>query len=116
MALPDYLIIGAMKCGTSTLAVQLGAQPGLFMTTPKEPNFFSDDVIYSRGAAWYQALFDDAKPGDIKGEASTHYTKLPTHPDTLSRLRNLLALLTIRMPRFGVDTKPPPTACTEGGG
>ena len=90
MALPDYLIIGAMKCGTSTLAVQLGAQPGLFMTTPKEPNFFSDDAIYSRGATWYQALFDDAKPGDIKGEASTHYTKLPTHPDTLSRLRNLL--------------------------
>ncbi len=60
MSLPDFLIVGAMKCGTSTLAAQLGAQPGLFMTTPKEPNFFSDDDVYARGMAWYRALFDAA--------------------------------------------------------
>lgn len=90
MTLPDFLIIGAMKCGTSTLAAQLGAQPGLFMTTPKEPNFFSDDDIHARGAGWYRALFDDAAPGDIKGEASTHYTKLPTYPQTIPRMQALL--------------------------
>lgn len=90
MALPDYLIIGAMKCGTSTLAAQLGAQPGLFMTTPKEPNYFSDDDIFARGPGWYQSLFDDAAPGDLKGEASTHYTKLPTLPDALPRLTAML--------------------------
>ncbi|MEM8580249.1 MAG: sulfotransferase, partial [Pseudomonadota bacterium] len=43
MRRPDYIVIGAMKCGTSTLAAQLGAQTGLFMTDPKEPNYFSDD-------------------------------------------------------------------------
>jgi len=83
---PDYIIIGAMKCGTSTLAAQLGAQEGVFMTTPKEPNFFSDDDVHAKGLAWYQDLFATAHPDDLKGEASTHYTKLPTHPETLARL------------------------------
>jgi len=83
---PDYIIIGAMKCGTSTLAAQLGAQAGIFMTSPKEPNFFSDDAVYARGLDWYANLFAAAGPDDIKGEASTHYTKLPDHPQTVARL------------------------------
>lgn len=95
MALPDFLIIGAMKCGTSTLQAQLARQPGIFMSTPKEPNFFSDDEIYAKGASWYEALFDGASPNDLKGEASTHYTKLPSYPQTLSRLKQ-----TIDEPKF----------------
>lgn len=90
MALPDFIIVGAMKCGTSTLAAQLGAQPGLFMTTPKEPNFFSDDDVYAKGPDWYKELFSEAGPDDIKGEASTHYTKKPTHPEALARMRQML--------------------------
>ena len=84
--MPDFIVVGAMKCGTSTLQSQLAAQPGIFMTTPKEPNYFSDDAVFARGPAWYGALFAGANPGDLKGEASTHYTKLPTHPLTLARL------------------------------
>jgi hypothetical protein len=91
MALPDFLIVGAMKCGTSTLQAQLAAQPGVFMTTPKEPNFFSDDAVWARGMGWYEGLFAAAPPGALRGEASTHYTKLPTHPATLDRLRPVLA-------------------------
>lgn len=87
MSHPDYIIIGAMKCGTSTLAAQLGAQPGIFMTTPKEPNYFSDDAVFARGPEWYAGLFAAAAPGDLRGEASTHYTKLPTHPQALARLQ-----------------------------
>lgn len=90
MALPHFLIIGAMKCGTSSLQAQLACQPGIFMTTPKEPNFFSDDAIYAKGTAWYESLFEDATPGDLRGEASTHYTKLPTYLETLPRLRQKL--------------------------
>ncbi|MEJ6396230.1 sulfotransferase [Gymnodinialimonas sp. 2305UL16-5] len=90
MALPDFVILGAMKCGTSTLAAQLGAQEGVFMSTPKEPNFFSDDDVYAQGLDWYQALFDGAEAGALRGEASTHYTKLPTHPHTLERMRMVL--------------------------
>ncbi len=90
MAHPDFIIVGAMKCGTTTLAAQLGAQAGLFITDPKEPNFFSDDPIYAKGMVWYQSLFADAQPEDIKGEASTHYTKQPVHPDTLARMKAAL--------------------------
>lgn len=87
---PDFVIIGAMKCGTSTLAAQLGAQDGIFMTDPKEPNYFSDDAVYAKGAEWYASLFSSAAPGDIRGEASTHYTKRPDYPETLPRMRSAL--------------------------
>ena len=75
-----------MKAATSTLQAQLKAQPGIFMTTPKEPNFFSDVEQWQRGLDWYRGLFADAASTDLAGEASTHYTKLPTHPDTAERL------------------------------
>ena len=90
MSRPDFIIIGAMKSGTSTLAAQLSEQTGLFMTTPKEPNYFSDEDVYAQGADWYGRLFAEAGQGDIKGEASTHYTKLPTYPETISRAKALL--------------------------
>lgn len=84
--LPDFIVIGAMKCGTSTLAAQLAGQPGVFMSTPKEPNYFSDDSVFAQGDDWYESLFAPAPEGALKGEASTHYTKLPTYPDTLVRM------------------------------
>lgn len=87
MSGPDFIIIGAMKSGTSSLQDQLARQNGLFMTTPKEPNYFSDDAVFAKGAGWYSALFDDAPAGAVTGEASTHYTKLPTHPHTVERLK-----------------------------
>ncbi|MEO0398283.1 MAG: sulfotransferase [Pseudomonadota bacterium] len=86
MSLPDFIIIGAMKSGTSTLHEQLAAQADVFMTTPKEPNFFSDDAVYANGLDWYKNLFSAARAGALKGEASTHYTKLPTYPQTVERL------------------------------
>lgn len=84
---PDYMVIGAMKCGTTTLAAQLGAQEGLFMTTPKEPFYFSDDAVYAKGPDWYGGLFGSAAPGDLLGEASTHYTKRPDYPETIARIQ-----------------------------
>lgn len=85
--LPDFVIIGAMKSATSTLHTQLEAQPGFFMSTPKEPNFFSDADQWARGLDWYEGLFAGARADDIRGESSTHYTKLPDLPDALPRLR-----------------------------
>ena len=87
---PDFILIGAMKCGTTTLAAQLGAQTGIFMTEPKEPNYFSDDTIFARGADWYGNLFAGAGPADLKGEASTHYTKRPELPQTVTRMKAAL--------------------------
>lgn len=88
--LPHFLIIGAMKAATSTLHAQLAAQPGIFMATPKEPNFFSDDDRWQRGIEWYLGLFASAPTGAIRGEASTHYTKLPDLPLAVSRARQTL--------------------------
>ena len=104
MARPDFAIIGAMKCGTSTLHTQLAAQPGVFMSTPKEPNFFSDDAVFAQGMPWYEALFAAAPADALKGEASTHYTKLPTHPHAAARLHAALpALRLIYMIRDPVE-------------
>ena len=84
--LPDVVIIGAMKCGTSTLHRQLAADPRFFMSEPKEPCFFSDDEQWARGLDWYRGLFASAAPDQRCGESSTHYAKLPTHPRTVDRM------------------------------
>ena len=93
--LPSFVIIGAMKSATSTLYEQLSRQPGIFLPSLKEPNFFSNDEQYARGIEWYSGLFKQAAASDILGEASTHYTKLPTYPQTVTRMRNWL-----ERPRF----------------
>jgi len=90
MRLPDFIIIGAMKCATSTLHEQLAAQIGIVMSTPKEPCFFSDDAEYARGIDWYTSLFAQATSSDLCGESSTHYTKLPTYPHTVERMKRHL--------------------------
>lgn len=87
---PHFVIFGAMKCATTTLHDQLARQPGVFMSTPKEPNFFSNDEAWSLGMGWYRALFDAAPPGAICGESSTHYSKLPTYPLAALRLHQHL--------------------------
>jgi hypothetical protein len=84
---PDFIVIGAMKCATTTLHEQLSLQPGVFMSQPKEPNFFSDDENAARGLEWYRSLFREAAPGDLRGESSTHYTKRPTYPRTVERMK-----------------------------
>lgn len=86
--LPDFIIIGAMKCATSTLHEQLARQQGVFMSDPKEPCFFSDDAQWRRGLSWYKSLFRNSKAGDLCGESSTHYTKLPAYPQTVQRMRD----------------------------
>ncbi len=87
MKAPDFIIIGAMKSATSSLHSQLALQPGIFMSTPKEPNFFSDDDQYDKGANWYSDLFKEAGDNTICGESSTHYSKLPDYPKTINRLK-----------------------------
>lgn len=90
MKRPDFIIIGAMKSATSSLHVQLASHPGIFMSDPKEPNFFSDDDEYRRGTNRYLSLFAGAGVGDLCGESSTHYTKLPDYPQTIPRMKALL--------------------------
>jgi len=102
--LPNFMVIGAMKSATTTLHAQLARQPGIFMTTPKEPNFFSDDDVYARGIGWYRELFAGAGDAALRGESSTHYTKLPTYPRTLERIsKHLIHPKLIYVMRHPVD-------------
>lgn len=101
---PDFIIIGAMKCATSSLHEQLAVQPGFFMTTPKEPNYFSDDDEFARGPAYYEGLFAGSEGAKLRGESSTHYTKMPTYPRACSRMKEALPQLKlIYMMRHPID-------------
>ena len=84
---PNFLVVGAMKCATSSLHEQLALQPGVFMTELKEPNFFSNDTQYQKGLEWYTSLFIPEDTDILVGESSTHYTKLPTYPETIERIK-----------------------------
>ena len=55
--LPDFLIIGAMKCGTTTLFDMLEQHPGFLPPVTKEIHFFDAPLNNARGEAWYRAHF-----------------------------------------------------------
>lgn len=76
LRLPDFIIIGAMKSGTTSLFQWLADQPELSVPTLKEPNFFSDDPQWRKGLKWYGGLFASAHADRLVGEASIRYTAL----------------------------------------
>ncbi len=71
---PDFLIIGTMKSGTTSLFRWLEQQPDFDMPGDKEPNFFCDDDVWGRGLEWYGSLFLHAADDHLTGEASVAYT------------------------------------------
>lgn len=78
--LPDFVVIGAAKCATTTLHWWLDQQPDVFMSHQKEPNFFSFPDRWAGGLESYTALFEAAPPDITAGEASTAYTR-PEYAD-----------------------------------
>lgn len=79
--LPDFVVIGAMRAGTTSLARYLGAHPGIGMPSKKEIHFF--DWNWDRGLDWYRAAFADAAPGAIVGEATPIYM---VYADAMERM------------------------------
>ena len=75
--LPNFVVIGAMKSGTSSLYEYLQAHPRIFMPEIKEPDYFATAESFDRRGGWYEALFRDANGARAVGEASTSYTKFP---------------------------------------
>src|SRR5215472_6783465 len=53
--LPDFLIIGGQRCGTSSLYYYLTEHPAILPASTKEPHYF--DEYFSRGQSWYRAQF-----------------------------------------------------------
>ena len=71
----ELIVIGAMKCGTTTLADLLARHPEVCFCSNKEPDFFSKDPDWRDHLAEYHAQFSD--PTKKWAEASTSYTFYP---------------------------------------
>ncbi len=92
----DFLIIGAGKSGTTSLAALLAAHSDVLMTDPKEPWFF-DSRDYDRGMAWYWHRYLGHYQGEARvGEATSHTLFVPYAPGRLHRVApgaRLIAIL-----------------------
>lgn len=88
--LPNFLVIGAMKSGSTSLYNHLRDQPQVFMTSYKEPEFFVAEKTWSRGIGWYRSLFSEAGQARAVGEASTSYTKFTEFAGVPERIHSIL--------------------------
>lgn len=77
-ALPEFLIIGAQRCGTTSLYRYLAAHPSVRAATGKELQFFS--LHHRRGSRWYRGHFPVRPPGVLSFEASPYYLFDPEAP------------------------------------
>ena len=97
--LPNFLIIGSQKAGTTSLYRILKEHPQIFMADKKEINFFFKEGEYARGAEAYAAHFADSANQLARGEASPGYI---CHPEAPKRIHALLPdvklILTVRDP------------------
>jgi hypothetical protein len=98
--LPDFLVIGAGKSGTTSLDKYLNQHPQIFVPKVKEPNFFGyertkiedldneDDIKhFKRSVTTYEGyldIFRDARPDQVKGETSNTYMY---HVDAPERIK-----------------------------
>src|ERR1700712_1292438 len=99
MPMPDFLLVGAPKSGTTALHVALSRHPQLCLSSPKEPKYFLTDGPPPTGGGpgdaktyqeyvWrredYEALWSHAEPGQLRGESTTLYL---ADPDAHRRIR-----------------------------
>ena len=103
--LPDFIILGAQKGGTTSLEAYLREHPDVLPCASKEVHYF-DGRRYRWGEAWYRRQF--MNPADLRsirrfrgrrlmgGEATPYYLYHPQVPDRIARLTpqaKLIALL-----------------------
>jgi hypothetical protein len=91
--LPNFLVIGAMKSGTTSLHTYLGSHPQVFTTKRKEPEFFAPRANmgnWELGLEWYEELFAGAGDARAVGEASISYTQYPLVEGVPARIRDVL--------------------------
>ncbi|MGH3086090.1 MAG: sulfotransferase family protein [Rubrobacteraceae bacterium] len=100
MTMPNFLIIGAAKCGTTALYHYLDQHPEIYMSPEKEPRFFAleGEIPDFRGPAddrginrcrftnitAYRELFRGVSGEKAAGEASTLYLYSPKAPERIS--------------------------------
>jgi Sulfotransferase family len=104
-ALPNLVLIGAPKCGTTSLHYYLSLHPETSMSSPKELGFFIDELEveglsedsvrltdlvprnWHRGEAWYAGHFDAA--AKVRGESTPNYVA-PWYPGVADRMADLI--------------------------
>jgi hypothetical protein len=92
---PDFYIVGHHKSGTTALYEMLRRHPQIFMPRLKEPRFFATDLraIVPSTAQQpdtleeYLALFEEAEPGQLTGEASPSYLRSSAAAREIALLR-----------------------------
>jgi Sulfotransferase family len=97
-ALPNLIVIGAQKCGTSALHSYLARHPEISMSHPKELNFFVAEQRpetvsaaiknWSLGVDWYRAQFEPE--ATVRGESSPNYTADPALPGVPGRMAKII--------------------------
>jgi hypothetical protein len=124
--LPTFIVIGAMKAGTTSLYHYLRNHDQIFKAKIKELDFFAEKGNLHRGMDWYRNQFSDAGDALARGEASTLYSKYPEHDGVPARIAAALPdvrlIYVVRDPivrlrshyehrvKTGAETAPPETA------
>ena len=86
--LPNFLVVGAEKAGTTTLGQLLSEHPEAFMCDPKEPRYFTQN--WEKGESWYRDLFKKSEGYKAVGEASPAYTWAPESTTAVKKIYALL--------------------------
>jgi hypothetical protein len=86
--LPDFIIVGATKAGTTSLDFYLSLHPEIHMARPKEPRFFIEAEEpfgrWSRGLDWYRSLYNSNKA--VCGETSPTYATWPYREGVMEKM------------------------------
>jgi hypothetical protein len=95
--LPNFLLAGAAKSGTTTLWSHLKKHPDIFMSPKKEIKFF--DRRYAAGIDSYKSYFDGWTGQTAIGEATQTYLYLPQSAERIARhLPNVKLVFSLRNP------------------
>jgi len=101
--LPDFIIIGAGKCGTTSLHNYLNQHPQVYICPKKETFFFLEEAQRNKFKHWgavtslaeYRDLFKDAPPNHVVGEISTNYYAYPGSAKLIHDLLPTVKLIAI---------------------
>jgi len=85
--LPNFIIIGAMKGGTSSLYEYIATHPNIVSSSMKETNYFTQNG-FKKGLDWYNQQFSDG--GQYAFEASPNYSKCHIFPGVPERMFSIL--------------------------
>ncbi len=97
--LPNFLGIGAPKCGTTWLAKCLSEHPDIYMATAKETMFFSSSYVPEKFKDEYEAHFSTAGTEKAIGEFSVDYFTDPHAPKRIKEhLSNPKFVIVLRNP------------------